>query len=148
MDADILNQLARIGHQVWSERMRVAGWSYGVKYSEANLTHDALVAFDKLPEIDRRTTVLKIEAEQLVARLGVLATPDRSDTRPFCAEELRVGRAVCWAGEGDQPAEPGSVQSWEIDEDTGDVVSITVTWKDGSVQSVGALEGLLRRVED
>ena len=148
MDSDILTQMARIGHQLWAERMRLAGWTYDVKYSEANLTHDALVPFDKLSHADRRASMLKIESEQLAERLRALAAPDRSDTRPFDVTELRVGMPVAWAGEGDKPAEPGRVKSWEVDEETGDVVCIIVTWKDGSDQVIGALEGLLRRIED
>lgn len=148
MDSNILNQLARIGHQVWSDGMREAGWRFGVRYSEDNRTHDALVAFDELPDIDQRLTMLRIEAEHVVQKLGELATPDRSDTRPFAAVELRVGLPVGWASTEDVPAEPGAVESWSLDDETGDVLEVSVRWRDGSITSVSAHDGLLRRIED
>lgn len=148
MESDILIQLARIGHQVWSDDMRRAGWSYGVKYSEDNRTHDALVEFEKLPEVDVRSAVLKIQAEGIATQLGNLVVPDRSDTRPFSAVELHVGMRVGWAGDDARPAEPGSIESWTVDDKSGDVLSITVTWRDGETTTVGASVGLLRRIED
>ena len=58
---------------------------------------------------------------------------------------MKVGLKVGWAGEGPAPQGPGAVESWEIDE-TGDVIAITVAWADGRRESIGALEGLLRRL--
>ena len=146
MDADILNQLAQIGHQLWSDGMRQAGWTYGESYSQDNRTHDALVDFNDLPNVDQRTARLRIESEQVCQLLATLATPDRSDTRPFVPGELHVGQHVGWAGEGQPPGEPGLIESWDVDESTGDVLTISVRWSDGTIEAIGAMEGLLRRL--
>lgn len=126
--------------------MKRAGWNPGDVYCPMAKTHDGLVDFDDLPAIDRRAAALRMEADGIVPRLSQLAAPDRSATRPFGTSELKAGIQVGWAGEGSSPAEPGTIESWDIDEETGDVALIHVRWQDGSLESFGTFEGLLRRL--
>jgi hypothetical protein len=141
--------LARVVHRLWTERMLSEGWRLGDDYCAESKTHDSLVPFDHLPRRDRLVAQVNLECAELIDHLVKLVAPDRTPDAPFGVEDLHVGLTVGAADvrEADAPAEPGVVESWEVDDD-GDVTEITVRWADGSIEEFNAFERLIRRLSD
>ena len=125
--------------------MCTLGWVHGDHFDQGAKTHDALRPFDELDRVDQLSTIVNLESERLAGRLADLAEPDRSATRLFNTEELEARPQVGWAGEQPGPVEPGTIDSWEADPETGDVTLIRVRWADGSVLEFDPFERLIRR---
>lgn len=155
--ADVM-LLAAVAHRCWCASMAEGGWHPG-GYDPQRRTHDALVAFEHLPDRDRRATCQAIEALELDRMLAGAVEYDRGPCREFVLGELRPGLPVVWAdsdpappsaphrGPGEQDAsDRGVVESWEVDPGTGGLALIRVRWASGELSEHYPSERELRRV--
>ncbi len=144
--------IARAAHELWCLRMREQEWRYGSVYDEAKRLHDALVPFENLGRDDRLEALRAVDGLALVEQLPRELIYDRGPERQFTAAEMRVGLRVSWAKDvADPKADPagefGSVESWEIDPATGEVLEVRVRWDDGELSEHVASACELRRVK-
>lgn len=137
-DAEALNKIARLAHELWCERLRREGWRPG-PFDAAAKTHDALVPFEQLHPADARSTRAGVEALDIPALLEQAVDYPRGPDREFIPEELRQGLVV----ESSDGACRGQVESWTIS--AGALTNIRVRWSDGEVIDHFPPERELRR---
>lgn len=72
----LLESMAKNVHEIWAQERIAQGWTYGEKRDDAQKHHPCLVAYEELPEeekkYDRNTSV---ETLKLILKLGFKITP-------------------------------------------------------------------------
>jgi hypothetical protein len=135
-DAEMIEHLAAIAHDLWCARMRDKGWRTGDRYSQPQRVHDALVAFNQLSAIDRRSVL--VAARSVADHVADAVDYPRGTDRELLAEEMKEGLAVGWArgaGRASSPStsasEVGQIQGWEVEPGTPFLRLIRVRWPGG-----------------
>lgn len=68
---ELVEQMARNVHEVWSQGRISQGWRYGARRDDSLKTHPCLVPYEELPETEReydRQTV--VQTLKLILKLG------------------------------------------------------------------------------
>lgn len=139
-------KLARIAHETWCDRMIQDGWRAGTEFDANARTHDALVPFDQLDAIDRRSTYLGIATADIASEIEKACQYTRSEPRELGTCDMHVGLRVRSC---DTPTEIGTVESWEEDRNfPGTLNSIRVRWDSGEVVDHAAPEREFRPLTD
>lgn len=72
---ELVEEMARNVHEVWSANRMAEGWTYGPERDDNKLTHPCLVAYEQLPEsekdYDRATSQQTLK---LIIKLGFKIT--------------------------------------------------------------------------
>ena len=145
--SSVTEQLAAVAHLCWCASMQNQGWRYGPAYDPDHKTHDALIAFERLPGKDRDATVFAVRSADVERYLATLVFYPRGPERPFEVGELRDGLPVGLAKDLDPVgSERGTVIGWKVGPD-GALQEIRVRWSDGSEQVHHPSERELRRLE-
>lgn len=76
----LVEQLAKNVHEVWSANRIAEGWTYGEQRNDQLKTHPCLVPYDELPEeekaYDRNTSLGTLK---LIMKFGFKITKDNTD---------------------------------------------------------------------
>ena len=132
----LLDELCRVAHLCWREKMTSEGWRVGDTFDADGLLHDALVPFVQLSRRDRRSLRIGVLAEEVEQHLADIVEYERGPVRVFLVEEMSVGLRVGLTPV-DDPSDnhhlPGRIVDWEVDPDTGELEAIRVRWDDGDV---------------
>ena len=79
---ELLERLAKNGHEVWAEQRVKDGWRYGFRRDDAHKKHPDLVPYEELPEservYDRRVAA---ETLKVIAALGYRISKPRRRAR-------------------------------------------------------------------
>lgn len=124
-------KLARLAHEEWCARMSRAGWRQGRVFDPELKLHDALVPFDELSPVDRRSVYVGIVMAEVTKEIEEACEYSRGDDRELSAadvaRELRVRHV-------DQPSELGRIEAWGEDPKfPGALNWIRVQWDSGEV---------------
>jgi hypothetical protein len=150
-DIRTLNELAATAHRLWCEAKLADGWRYDDEYNPYKKTHDALVPYDQLSEVDRRSARIGIECAEIIDMLPISIDYARGANRDFTEDELFIGMRVvlCPKSEPPDPVPPediGEVVDWVMRED--ELEAIIVQWKDGEKVDYAANSGELARLDE
>jgi hypothetical protein len=80
---DLLEELAEVAHEVFCQRLRSEGYTYGPQTDHKKKTHSSLMPYAKLPEDEKeqnRSNVQNIPNK--LARVGYIMIPARSKEAP------------------------------------------------------------------
>ena len=148
--------MAALAHELWSLKKMQGGWRHAQSYNLGARAHDALVAFDRLDEIDRRQALAAVEShtEPLLRDLEY----HRGDNREFRLSEMKKGLQVGWArgvigaeGAPKQASTIGQIFDWETKPAAGtrpgSLAKIRVRWPDGEITEHDPSWCDLRRIE-
>ena len=138
-------ELAHLAHRLWCEEMIADGWTPG-PFDPALRTHDALVTFDQLAEVDRHSTTIGVVSLDLIDHLRSVPFYPRGRERELVPADLTLGVRVI---SNDEPDQLGTVRSWEVDPDwPGCLSTITVAWDSGEVNVHAAAEREFRVADE
>lgn len=131
-------RLARIAHEVWCERMVAEGWRPGAAFDGELRTHDAIVPFDQLCPVDRRSAYLGIVATECANDIRRSINYTRGQDRELGVKDMFVGLRVVYS---ESPKIRGAVLSWKEDlECPGTLTTISVKWDSGETIEYAAAE--------
>jgi hypothetical protein len=131
-------RLARVAHEYWCERMIAEGWRPGPAFHAESRTHDAIVPFDELGPIDRRSVYLGVLAADCADEIRKVVDYSRGRDRELGVLDMANGQAVTHA---DAPDERGIIVAWAEDEAfPGALKTITVKWDSGETHQYAAAE--------
>lgn len=134
----LIFKLARLAHETWCERMLEDGWRPGATFDPGVRIHDALVPFEQLGPIDRRSAYLRIVVAEIAGEVENACQYSRGPTRELSVADMRIGLRVRLY---DSPSEIDTVVSWEEDHRfRGALNTIRVCWDSGELVDHAAPE--------
>lgn len=131
-------RLARVAHENWCERMIAEGWSPGEVFDPDAHIHDALVPFDHLNPVDRRSAYFGIVAADCTDEIRKAIDYARGRDQELGTHDMVKGLRVVHA---DAPEQRGVVVGWAEDRVfPGTLSTITVQWDSGETIEYAAAE--------
>jgi hypothetical protein len=83
IEGDLLDELAEVAHEIFCQRLRSEGYTYGPHTDDKQKTHSSLVAYAKLPEDEKKQNRSNVQdIPNKLARVGYIMIPARSKEMP------------------------------------------------------------------
>jgi RyR domain len=78
-EGEVLEELAEAAHEVFCQRLRSEGYTYGPQTDDKQKTHSSLMAYAKLPEDEKKQNRSNVQdIPNKLARVGYIMIPARS----------------------------------------------------------------------